>query len=111
VCQGTSPELAVVRVNQVYGVLTSGVRMLDAVVVSTVLAGGWVPGAHADVCDLAIEGSSGVVRAAVEAKGRMPSTFSIERLDKSLFPLDRIAADLHRGPKSLFGQVDRFLAS
>ena len=34
---------------------------------------GPVPGAHADVCDLGGAGSSGVVRAAVMAKGRAPS--------------------------------------
>jgi hypothetical protein len=28
----------------------------------------WVPGAHADVCDLAMSGSSGFVRAAAQAK-------------------------------------------
>lgn len=32
-----------------------------------------VPGAHVDLCDLEGVGSSGVVRAAVEAKGRVPS--------------------------------------
>ena len=31
-----------------------------------------VPGAHVDLCDLE-GGSSGVVRAALEAKGRVPS--------------------------------------
>ena len=39
---------------------------------SVVLLGwGRVPGAHADVCNLG--GLSGVVRAAVKAKGRVPS--------------------------------------
>jgi hypothetical protein len=32
-----------------------------------------VPSAHADLCDLTVGGSSGVVRAALMAKGRVPS--------------------------------------
>ena len=39
---------------------------------SVMLVEGPVPGAHADVCSLGV-GLSGVVRAAVEAKGRVPS--------------------------------------
>lgn len=34
----------------------------------SVLVGEVVPGAHADLCDL-VEGSSGVVRAAIEGEG------------------------------------------
>jgi hypothetical protein len=45
------------------------VRLLVSV---WVFGEGGCRGAHADVCDLLV-GSSGVVRAAVEAKGRVPS--------------------------------------